>query len=212
VKGIHTQATSRLIAIGLGVASVSYASIAFAAEGAAEGATAEAAQSGVSKLLPPLGEFIPVLIAFLVLFAIMWKFALPAVVESLDKRAETIRTGLERAEAARIEAERLLEEYRQTMADARKEAGAILQQAKQAAEATRSEAAVKAAAEYDEILNKAKDAIEGEKRAAIAALQASVADISVSVAGKIIGSELSKEDHLNVIEKYISEAGSLNAN
>ena len=205
MKGIHTKATSRLIALGLGTASVVYASTAFAAEAAAE-------KSGVSAILPPVGEFIPVLIALSVLFLIMWKFALPSVVENLDKRAETIRTGLERAEAARVEAERLLAEYRQTMADARKEAGSILQQAKQAAEGIRAEAAVKASAEYDEILSKAKEAIEGEKRAAIAQLQASVADLSISVAGKIIGSELSREDHLSVIEKYISEAGSLNAN
>jgi F-type H+-transporting ATPase subunit b len=36
--------------------------------------------------------------------------------------------------------------------------------------------------------------------------------VSVAVAGKLIGSELSKDDHLKIIEKYVSEAGSLNAN
>jgi F-type H+-transporting ATPase subunit b len=98
------------------------------------------------------------------------------------------------------------------MAEARKEAGTILQQAKQSAEATRAEAHAKATADYDDLLVKAREAIEGEKRAAIAELQRSVADISVAVAGKLIGSELSREDHLKVIEKYVSEAGSLNAN
>ena len=130
----------------------------------------------------------------------------------LDERAVTIRESLERAEAAKVEAERLLEEYKHTMAEARKEAGTILQQAKQAAESTRAEAAARAQTEYDAMLAKAREAIDGEKKAAIAALQASVADISVSVAGRLIGSELSKEDHLKVIEKYVSEAGSLNAN
>ena len=62
------------------------------------------------------------------------------------------------------------------------------------------------------MLVKARESIEGERRAAIASLQASVADLSVAVAGKIIGSELSTEDHLSVIEKYVSEAGGLNAN
>ena len=98
------------------------------------------------------------------------------------------------------------------MAEARKEAGTILQQAKQSAEATRAEAAARAIAEYDELLVKAREAIQGEKRAAIDELQRSVADLSIAVAGKLIGTELSREDHLKVIEKYVSEAGSLNAN
>lgn len=166
----------------------------------------------MEALIPNVAELIPATIAFVIIFLILAKFAWPAIMGMLDKRAETIREGLERAEAARIEAERLLEEYRNTMAEARKEAGVILQQAKQSAEATRLDAAAKAQAEYDAMLDKARDAIEGEKNAAIAQLQSSVADLTVSVAGKLIGSELSKEDHLKVIEKYLAEAGSLNAN
>jgi F-type H+-transporting ATPase subunit b len=166
----------------------------------------------VQAIIPNLAEFIPALISFAVVFFLLSRFAWPAISDMLDKRAETIREGLERAEAAKVEAERLLEEYKQTMADARKEAGSILQQAKQAAEATRVEATAKTQADIDEMLAKARDSIEGERRAAIASLQASVADLSVAVAGKLIGSELSADDHAAVIEKYLSEAGSLNAN
>ncbi|NTW29347.1 MAG: F0F1 ATP synthase subunit B [Coriobacteriia bacterium] len=166
----------------------------------------------MKAIIPNIAEFIPALIAFALIYLLLNKFAWPALLGMLDKRAETIREGLERAESARIEAERLLEEYRLTMAEARKEAGAILQQAKQSAEVTRVEASTKAQAEYDALLVKAREAIEGEKRAAIAELQSSVADLTVAVAGKLIGSELSKEDHLKVVEKYLAEAGSLNAN
>jgi F-type H+-transporting ATPase subunit b len=166
----------------------------------------------MEAIVPKGPEIIVSLFSFLVLFTVLWKFALPPITGMLETRADTIRDGLERAEAARIEAERLLEEYRQTMADARKEAGAILQQAKKAAEVARAEAAAKTQAEIDAMVAKARESIEGERRAAVASLQSSVADLSVAVASKIIGSELSKEDHLSVIEKYISEAGSLNAN
>lgn len=166
----------------------------------------------MEAILPKGPEILVSLVSFLVLFTVLWKFALPPITGMLETRADTIRDGLERAEAARIEAERLLEEYRQTMADARKEAGTILQQAKKAAEVARAEAAAKTQAEIDAMVAKARESIEGERRAAVASLQASVADLSVAVASKIIGSELSKEDHLSVIEKYISEAGSLNAN
>jgi F-type H+-transporting ATPase subunit b len=166
----------------------------------------------VDAILPKPAEFIPALISFAIVFFILSKYAWPAISDMLDKRADTIREGLERAEAAKIEAERLLEEYKQTMADARKEAGTILQQAKQAAEAQRLEATARTQSEIDDMLEKARESIDGERRAAIASLQASVADLSVAVAGKLIGSELTDEDHRKVIEKYVAEAGSLNAN
>jgi F-type H+-transporting ATPase subunit b len=166
----------------------------------------------VKAIIPNLAEFIPALISFAIVFFVLAKFAWPAISSMLDQRADNIRESLERAENAKVEAERLLEEYKHTMAEARKEAGTILQQAKQSAEATRSEAAAKAQADYDDLLVKAREAIDGEKRAAIAELQRSVADLSVAVAGRLIGAELSTEDHLKVIEKYVSEAGSLNAN
>jgi F-type H+-transporting ATPase subunit b len=166
----------------------------------------------VQAIIPNLAELIPALISFAIVFFLLSKFAWPAISDMLDKRAETIREGLERAEAAKIEAERLLEEYKKTMADARKEAGMILQQAKQAAEAQRVEATSKTQADIDDMLVKARESIEGERRAAIASLQASVADLSIAVAGKLIGGELTDEDHIKVIEKYVAEAGSLNAN
>lgn len=166
----------------------------------------------MKAILPNLAELIPALISFAIVFFVLAKFAWPAISQMLDQRADTIRESLERAENAKVEAERLLEEYKHTMAEARREAGTILQQAKQSAETTRSEAYAKATAEYDDMILKAREAIDGEKRAAIAELQRSVADLSIAVAGKLIGTELSKEDHLKVIEKYVSEAGSLNAN
>jgi len=166
----------------------------------------------VELLIPKMTELVPALISFLIILFVASKFVWPPITAILDERAVTIRESLERAEAAKVEAERLLEEYKHTMAEARKEAGTILQQAKQAAESTRSEAAAKALAEADELIAKAREAIEGEKRAAIADLQKSVADLSIAVAGRLIAGELTRDDQLKVIEKYVSEAGSLNAN
>lgn len=163
-------------------------------------------------IIPKMQELIPALVSFLIILFIASKYVWPPITEMLDKRAETIRESLERAEEARIEAQRLLEEYKQQMAEARKEASTVLTQAKQAAEATRAEITAKAQADADDLIAKARQAIQGEKQAAIAELQASVADISIAVAGKLIGEELSSEDHLKVIEKYVAEAGSLNAN
>ena len=68
----------------------------------------------------------------------------------------------------------------------------------------------KAEASAEEIIAKAKISIEAEKKAAIAELQSSVADMSIDVASKLIANDLSDDEHRKIIEKYIVEAGSFN--
>ncbi len=203
-----------LVAAAASVAFFAMTAIAFAEETAAQGeAVSEAAAAGgASALIPKPAEFIPAIVSFLIVLFILSKFAWPAITAMLDQRAENIRESLERAEQAKIDAERLLEEYKVQIAEARKEANVILAQAKSAADSTLAEASAKAQADAEALVEKARAAIEGEKRAAIADLQRSVADISVSVAGKLIGSELSPADHEAVIAKYLAESGSINAN
>ena len=50
-----------------------------------------------------------------------------------------------------------------------------------------------------------------EKKAAIADLQGSVADLSINVAAKLIGNDLTDDEHRKMIERYVAEAGSFNA-
>ena len=81
-------------------------------------------------LIPKLQELLPAAVSFLIILTVAWKFVWPPITSMLDERAANIRESLERAEAAKVDAERLLEQYKETMAEARKEAGTILQQAK----------------------------------------------------------------------------------
>lgn len=69
----------------------------------------------------------------------------------------------------------------------------------------------KAQAEAADMIEKAHAAIEAEKKAAIADLQGSVADLSINVAAKLIGNDLTDDEHRKMIERYVAEAGSFNA-
>ena len=62
------------------------------------------------------------------------------------------------------------------------------------------------------MIEKARAAIEAEKKAAVAELQGSIADISVSVASRLVGEDLGDDDHRRIIERYVNEAGSFHAN
>ena len=167
---------------------------------------------GIGILVPNLSEFIPALIAFLIIWAVLAKFAWPMIVGMLDKRQETIKNNLDEAEAAKIEAQRSLEEYKKQLADARREAAGIVDEARRAGEQVKADITAQAQAQADEMIAKAKKSIEKEKQAAIADLQSSVADLSVAVAGRFIGEGLDEKDQRKLIEKYVAEAGTLDAN
>lgn len=175
-------------------------------------AFAEGQELGINILIPNISEFIPSIIAFLIIWFLLANFAWPAVANMMDKRSETIKESLASAEAARIEAQELLDEYKTQLADARRESAEILAEAKRSGEVVRADITSKAQAEADDIIQKARLAIENEKKQASADLQSSVADLSVSVAGKLLGENLDDEQHRKLIEKYISEVGNVNEN
>ena len=193
-----------------GAAAIAAGAVALAAPSLA--LVEENSDLGIGILIPNMSEFIPALIAFLVIWVVLAKFAWPMIVGMLDKRQETIKNNLDEAEAAKIEAQRSLEEYKKQLAEARREAAGIVDEARRAGEQVKADITAQAQAQADEMIAKAKKSIEKEKQAAIADLQSSVADLSVAVAGRFIGEGLSDADQRKLIEKYVAEAGALDAN
>jgi F-type H+-transporting ATPase subunit b len=179
---------------------------------ASEGAEAAEGASGFGLLIPKLGEWIPMLIAFLILWTVLAKFGWPAFIGMIDKRAATIKESLERAETAKVESERLLEENKAQLDEAKKQAAQIIADARATGETVRAELIEQAKEDARLLTERAKAAIDTEKRAAIAQLQSSVADLSVSVAGRLIGQDLSDADHRRLIEHYLTQAGSFDGN
>ena len=166
----------------------------------------------MDKIIPLTSELLVSLVSFAVLFVVMWKFALPPITKMLDERAEKIKESLSKAEETRMEAERLLDEYKSQLAEARLESNRVIEQGRKVAETMKDEIVAKANEEREAILARAREEIQAEKRVALAELQSSVADLSVAVAGRIIGSTLSASDHAALIEKSVAEVGSLNEN
>lgn len=197
------EATAWLTAAGASAASMAFAFpvSAFAAE----------EKTGIAVILPDPIEFIPMLIAFLILAIVLGKFGWPKFEGMLEKREKTIADALEQSEKARQESERVLEEYKQQLADAKSQAAQIIAEAKQTGENTRAQLAKQAQDESAAMIEKARGAIEAEKNAALAELQGSIADISTQVCARLIGEDLTTDEHRKVIERYVNEAGSFHA-
>jgi F-type H+-transporting ATPase subunit b len=98
------------------------------------------------------------------------------------------------------------------MAEARLESAKVIEQGRKVAETMKDEILAKAKEEAASVVAKAREEIQSEKRAAMAELQASVADLSVAVAGKVIGTSLSDAEHRKLIESYVAEVGRLDGN
>lgn len=166
---------------------------------------------GISAILPNMDEFIPMLVAFIILWIILAKFGWPIFDGMITKRNNTIRESLEKSEEARVESERVLAEYKQELESAKQQATQIIADAKKTGEAAKAGITEAAQKEAADMIEKARAAIETEKKAAAADLQSSVADTSVALASKLFGEGLSVEEHRALIERYVNEAGSFNA-
>src|SRR3989304_3055556 len=93
--------------------------------------------SGIDLLLPPTSELIAGLIAFVIIFAFVWRWVLPAGNRTLEARQQAITGQLTAAEEAKREAESLLADYKAQLAKARDEANRIVEEARSTGETLR---------------------------------------------------------------------------
>lgn len=149
------------------------------------------------------------LVAFIIVFLILKKFAFPRIMEALDQRNEKVEGDLKNAELTREEAEKMLAEYKAQLDEARTEAKKIMDEGKSLGENLRKETIEKAQEEANQLIKRAQEEIGREKEKAIKELQSQIADISIEVASKVIQKSLSKEEHGKLIDDYVAEVGKL---
>ena len=170
-------------------------------------AFAEESAVGPDILIPKMAEFIPALIAFLVILVILSKLVWPSVLEMMEKRQQKIQDDLDAAERSKIEAAEEAKSYEAKILEAHHEADAIVAKAKKEAEEVRSAVLAKAQREAADIIAKAHGAVDSERHKAMIELSSSVVDLSVEIASKIIGNDLSVEEQRKLAEKYLAEVG-----
>jgi F-type H+-transporting ATPase subunit b len=170
-------------------------------------ALAEEENTGMKLLIPNMAEFIPACIAFLIIFFIMSKFAWPMVLKMMEDRENKIQGDMDAAEQAKDQARSDAQAYADRLAVAEREAADIIAAAKREAEEERSRILAKAQQDAAATIAKARDAVESERKKALVQLSGSVVDLSVEIAGKIIGNDLDDAEHRALAEKYLAEVG-----
>ena len=168
---------------------------------------AEESAVGPDILIPKVAEFVPALIAFLIILAVLSKLVWPSVLEMMEKRQAKIQSDLDEAERSKREAAEEAKSYEGKILEAHHEADAIIDKAKKEAEEVRSQVLAKAQREAADIIAKAHGAVDSERHKAMIELSSSVVDLSVEIASKIIGNDLSEEEQRRLAEKYLAEVG-----
>lgn len=157
-------------------------------------------------LQPALGLLVWTLLAFLVVFFILKKFAWPAIINGLNERQRTISESLASAEKIKAEMALMKSENEALLAAAREERATMLKDARVTADKMVAEAKDKAKAEYDKILSDAQMAIELQKNAAITDVKNMIGTLVIDVAEKVIRRELvSRKDHEEYIKKMTAD-------
>jgi F-type H+-transporting ATPase subunit b len=175
-------------------------------------AFAEESSNKADILIPKMAEFIPALIAFLIIWIVLAKMAWPQILNMMDERGKRIQESLDEAEATKQKAISSRKEYDELVTDARRKSADIVLEARKDAEAERARIIEAAHKEAEDIIAKAHANAEDERKAIYTSAAASIADLSVSVASKIVGEKLEDDaQQRELIERYIKEAGSLNA-
>ncbi|PTM07151.1 MAG: ATP synthase F0 subunit B [Bacteroidetes bacterium] len=137
------------------------------------------------------GLFIMQSVLMLAVIFLMVKFAWKPIISALDEREEGIKNALEAAEKAKQEMESISSSNEKLFNQAREDRDAMLKEAREMKAKMIAEAAANAEAEAAKIIASAKEAIEVEKKEALAEIKAEVAQLSISVAEKLLKEELS---------------------
>ncbi|MFD1389536.1 F0F1 ATP synthase subunit B [Alkalibacillus flavidus] len=153
------------------------------------------------------GSMIIQLIMFIILLALITKFAWRPLMNVMQEREEHVANEIDTAEKNRQEAERLMQEAQDELQGTRQNAQKIIEDAKETAKSEQNTMIAEAKEEAQRIKDNARQEIEQEKERAVQALQEQVGTLSVQIASKVIEKELTVDEQEKLINEYLEEVG-----
>lgn len=151
------------------------------------------------------GVMIWTLVIFLGLVLVLGKFAWRPILGALEARERRIQAVLDAAAHDRAEAERVLEEHRKQLAQAREQAQQLLVEGRETAEGVRQEILETARRQHEELLERARDDIRREQEAAIEQLRREAVDLSLAAASKLVEKRLDAAEDRRLVEEYLAQ-------
>ncbi len=160
----------------------------------------------MSLLTPDIGLLFWMTLSFGIVFFILAKYGFPVINRAIEKRNQYINDSLEAAREAETRLAALHVEGEALLEDARRERNLLLHEAQEMKKKIISEAREEAEAEARLQMEKATIEIEETKKRAIGEIRGQIAEISVAIAAKVLGSKLeSSEQQDRLIERLLDD-------
>ena len=149
------------------------------------------------------GLMIWTIVAFLITFFVLKRYAFGPIQKMIDARREQIRLSIEEADNARAEARQLLEEHRALMQEARGEAEQILAEARKTREGMEQRMREETEAERQRRLEETRKEIAAETARALEQIRNEVADLTLEAASRVVGRALDADRDRDLISEAI---------
>ena len=167
---------------------------------------ATTASSSPNPLVPNWTEVIVGGIAFFIVFFALWKVLLPRIMKTLEERTNVIEGGIQRAEQAQAEANRLREQFQAQLAEARHDAARQREQAIEEGARIIAEKREEAQVQASQIIAAAHAQIEADRQQAFASLRTEVGTLAVQLASKIVGESLDDDARQSrVVDRFLAD-------
>ncbi len=161
-------------------------------------------------LTPELGLFIWTLVAFLVVFLLLRKFAWKPILQSLSERETGIADSIAAADRVKKEMAQMQSENEKLMIQAREERTAMLKEAKEMKDRIVNEAKEQAKAEANKIIADANLQIQQQKMAALTEVKNEIGTLAIEVAEKILRKQLATTEAQSNYASLLAEEIKLN--
>ena len=148
--------------------------------------------------------FLSQLVSFCIVFLILWRWGLPAILKTMNQRQAVIQEGVENAERARRDLADATARAEQVLLEARRQAQETIAQATKAAEAESNRIREEAHAQAEQITKQQVARIQQEAARARAELNRLVVNLSINAASKVISKSVDSSDNRRLVEEFVS--------
>jgi len=171
---------------------------------------AQEAEGGTRTFMKPdTGLMIWTLVIFIFLLGVLSKFAFGPLTKAVADRERALQDAIDKANADREAAAKLLQEHQARIEAARDEAQKFIAEGRAVAEKMRSDMIEQTRKEQQDLLERARRDIESEKEKAIAQLRREAVDLALAGASKVVEQNLESAKNRQIVESYLSSIGPL---
>jgi F-type H+-transporting ATPase subunit b len=151
------------------------------------------------------GLMIWTLVTFAIVLFVLKRYAFGPIQQLIDERRQAIAHSLEEAERARAEAQEMIAQHQSQLADSRREATKILEDARREAEERQRQAQAQLEADMERRTERARAEIEAETRQSLSRIKEQLADLTVLATEKVVRAKLDESEQRRLIEDALTD-------